>query len=91
MSRDDNEPNAGSNNSKYQGGSLLPFLDHDFKAYHPTEWYQWELNVQMLAKGATQLNTANNVGAKTKALLIKLLAVHGHSVEQVCKKCHTYQ
>eukprot|EP00957_Ditylum_brightwellii_P206808 15350092-Ditylum_brightwellii.AAC.1 len=31
----------------------------------------------MLAKGATQLNTANNVGTKMKALLIKLLIVLG--------------
>eukprot|EP00957_Ditylum_brightwellii_P172604 13139834-Ditylum_brightwellii.AAC.1 len=31
----------------------------------------------MLAKGATQLNAASNVGTKTKALLIKLLTVHG--------------
>eukprot|EP00957_Ditylum_brightwellii_P166020 12640071-Ditylum_brightwellii.AAC.1 len=77
MSRDSNEPNTSSNKPKQQGGFLFPFLDHDFKAYHTTEWYQWELNVQMLAKGATQLNAANNVGTKTKALLIKLLAVHG--------------
>eukprot|EP00957_Ditylum_brightwellii_P107162 8175653-Ditylum_brightwellii.AAC.1 len=31
----------------------------------------------MLAKGATQLNAANDIGTKTKALLIKLVAVHG--------------
>eukprot|EP00957_Ditylum_brightwellii_P189057 14391955-Ditylum_brightwellii.AAC.1 len=75
--RDGNGSNTGSNKPKQQGGSLLPFLDHDFKAYHTTEWCKWELNVQMLAKGATQLNAANEVGMKTKALLIKLLAVHG--------------
>eukprot|EP00957_Ditylum_brightwellii_P100704 7674162-Ditylum_brightwellii.AAC.1 len=74
MSGDVNEPNTISNKPKQQGGSLLPFLDHDFKAYHTTEWYQWEPNVQMLAKGATQLNAANDVGTKMKALLIKLLA-----------------
>eukprot|EP00957_Ditylum_brightwellii_P078846 5995610-Ditylum_brightwellii.AAC.1 len=62
-------------NSK--GALCYHFLDHDFKACHTTEWYQWELNLQMLAEGATQLNTANNVGTKAKALLIKLLAVHG--------------
>eukprot|EP00957_Ditylum_brightwellii_P142052 10822761-Ditylum_brightwellii.AAC.1 len=66
-----------SNRPKQQEGSLLPFLDHDFKAYHTTEWYQWELNGQMLAKGATQFNAANGVGTKTKALLIKLLSMHG--------------
>eukprot|EP00957_Ditylum_brightwellii_P032421 2456764-Ditylum_brightwellii.AAC.1 len=77
MSGDGNEPNTSSDRPKQQGGSPLPFLDHNFKAYHTTEWYQWELNVQMLAKGATQLNAANNVGTKTNALLIKLLAVHG--------------
>eukprot|EP00957_Ditylum_brightwellii_P080549 6127357-Ditylum_brightwellii.AAC.1 len=41
------------------------------------EWFQWELNVQLLAKGVSQLNAANKVGNKFKALLIKLLAIHG--------------
>eukprot|EP00957_Ditylum_brightwellii_P090456 6888902-Ditylum_brightwellii.AAC.1 len=77
MIRDDNEPNTNNKCPKQQGGSPLPFFDHDFKAYHTTEWYQWELNMQMLVKGATQLNAANNVGTKAKALLIRLLAVHG--------------
>eukprot|EP00957_Ditylum_brightwellii_P071893 5464084-Ditylum_brightwellii.AAC.1 len=77
MSRDGNEPITGDEWPKYQGGSLLPILDHDFKACHTTEWYQWELNVQMLAKGTMQINAANNTGTKAKALLIKLLAVHG--------------
>eukprot|EP00957_Ditylum_brightwellii_P145349 11069421-Ditylum_brightwellii.AAC.1 len=76
MSGDGNEPNTNSNKPKQQGGSLLPFLDHDFKAYHTTEWYQWKLNVQMLVKGTTQLNAANNIGTELKALLIKLLTVH---------------
>eukprot|EP00957_Ditylum_brightwellii_P198558 15132941-Ditylum_brightwellii.AAC.1 len=31
----------------------------------------------MLAKGALQLNGANEVGNKVKSLLIKLLAAHG--------------
>eukprot|EP00957_Ditylum_brightwellii_P142598 10865013-Ditylum_brightwellii.AAC.1 len=31
----------------------------------------------MLAKGATQLNAANDIGTKKKALLIKLLAANG--------------
>eukprot|EP00957_Ditylum_brightwellii_P144127 10981291-Ditylum_brightwellii.AAC.1 len=86
MSRDGNEPNTGSNKPKQQGGSLLPFLDHDFKVYHTTEWYQWELIVQMLANSATKLNAANNVGTKTKALLIKLLAVHGKDNSNVFAK-----
>eukprot|EP00957_Ditylum_brightwellii_P133356 10167567-Ditylum_brightwellii.AAC.1 len=76
MSGDSNEPNTGSDKPKQQGGPLLPFLDHDFKAYHTTEWYQWELIVQMLAKGATQRDTANDVRIQTRALLIKLLIVH---------------
>eukprot|EP00957_Ditylum_brightwellii_P029519 2230705-Ditylum_brightwellii.AAC.1 len=58
---DSNEPNTSSNQPKQQGGSPLPFLDHHFKTYHTTGWCQWELNVQMLAKGATQLNATNNV------------------------------
>eukprot|EP00957_Ditylum_brightwellii_P027813 2103083-Ditylum_brightwellii.AAC.1 len=77
MSGDVNEPNTRNEHPKQQRGSLLPFLDHNFKAYHTTEWYQWELKVQMLAKGATQLTAANDVDTKTKFLLIKLLAVHG--------------
>eukprot|EP00957_Ditylum_brightwellii_P016476 1238309-Ditylum_brightwellii.AAC.1 len=78
MTRVGNEPNTSNVCPKQQGGSLLPFLDRVFKAYHTTEWYQWERNVQMLNKGATHLNAANNVGtkAKAKAPLIKLLAVH---------------
>eukprot|EP00957_Ditylum_brightwellii_P085303 6488008-Ditylum_brightwellii.AAC.1 len=51
-------------------------FDHDFASYHKTEWFQWELNVQLLAKGASQRNAANEVGNKVKALLIKLLATH---------------
>eukprot|EP00957_Ditylum_brightwellii_P162033 12336001-Ditylum_brightwellii.AAC.1 len=77
MSGDGNEPNTSNECPKQQGGSSLLFLDHDFKAYHTTEWYQWELSVQMLAKGATQLNAANDMGTKTKALLIKPIAMHG--------------
>eukprot|EP00957_Ditylum_brightwellii_P161708 12311955-Ditylum_brightwellii.AAC.1 len=73
MSGYGNEHDTGNNCLKQQGGSLLPFLDHDFKAYHTTEWYHWELNIQMLAKGAMQLNAANDVGTKGKALIIKLL------------------
>eukprot|EP00957_Ditylum_brightwellii_P003294 249989-Ditylum_brightwellii.AAC.1 len=38
---------------KYQGGKALLFLDHDFIGYHIMEWYHWEVNVQLLAKGAT--------------------------------------
>eukprot|EP00957_Ditylum_brightwellii_P202090 15328529-Ditylum_brightwellii.AAC.1 len=51
-------------------------MDHDFKSYLTTEWYQWELNVQIFAKGASQLNAGKDVGTKAKALLIKLLSVH---------------
>eukprot|EP00957_Ditylum_brightwellii_P117027 8926661-Ditylum_brightwellii.AAC.1 len=51
---------------KYQGGKTLPFLDHNFTGYYTTEWYQWEVNVQLLAKGATQLNLKNDFGEKSK-------------------------
>eukprot|EP00957_Ditylum_brightwellii_P015754 1187188-Ditylum_brightwellii.AAC.1 len=54
---------------KYQGGKVLPFLDHDFTGYHTIEWYQWEVNVQLLVKGATQLNLTNYVKGKVKSLL----------------------
>eukprot|EP00957_Ditylum_brightwellii_P031978 2424446-Ditylum_brightwellii.AAC.1 len=42
------------------------------------EWFQWELNVQLLAKGASQHNAANEVGNKVKSLLIKLIVTHGN-------------
>eukprot|EP00957_Ditylum_brightwellii_P120716 9207424-Ditylum_brightwellii.AAC.2 len=61
---------------KYQGGKALPFLDYDFTGHHTTEWYQWEVNVLLLAKGAMQLNSVNGIGRKVKALLIKLYTVH---------------
>eukprot|EP00957_Ditylum_brightwellii_P168706 12840932-Ditylum_brightwellii.AAC.1 len=51
---------------KYQGGTALPLLDHDFAGYHTTEQYQWEISIQLLSKGATQLNSANGVGTKVK-------------------------
>eukprot|EP00957_Ditylum_brightwellii_P078642 5978657-Ditylum_brightwellii.AAC.1 len=54
---------------KYEGGTALLFLDHDFAGYHITKWYQWEIKVQLLAKGATQLNSVNDVETKVKALL----------------------
>eukprot|EP00957_Ditylum_brightwellii_P168771 12846489-Ditylum_brightwellii.AAC.1 len=60
-----------------RGGTPLPFLDHDFKRYHNKEWYQWELNVQLKATGAKQLNSANTVGPNIKAFLVKLFATHG--------------
>eukprot|EP00957_Ditylum_brightwellii_P009776 737206-Ditylum_brightwellii.AAC.1 len=35
-----------------------------------------EVNVQLLAKGATQMNSANDVGAKAKPVLVKLYEAH---------------
>eukprot|EP00957_Ditylum_brightwellii_P182571 13907349-Ditylum_brightwellii.AAC.1 len=59
MSGDGNEPSTADGPPKQQGGTPLPFLDHDFKSYYNTEWYLRELNVQLKATGATQLNSAN--------------------------------
>eukprot|EP00957_Ditylum_brightwellii_P168219 12807061-Ditylum_brightwellii.AAC.1 len=50
---------------KHQGGKALPFLDHVFTGYHTMEWYQWEVNAQLLAKGATQLSSANDIRGKS--------------------------
>eukprot|EP00957_Ditylum_brightwellii_P060142 4567179-Ditylum_brightwellii.AAC.1 len=61
---------------KYQGGKALPFLGHDFTGYHTMEWYQWEVNIQLLTKGAIQLNSANDIGGEVKALIVKLYTVH---------------
>eukprot|EP00957_Ditylum_brightwellii_P030406 2302641-Ditylum_brightwellii.AAC.1 len=77
MSGEGNGPTTDGKSQKQQGSAPLPFLDHDFASYHTTEWFQWKLNVRLLAKGASQLNAANEVGNKVKALLIKLLATHG--------------
>eukprot|EP00957_Ditylum_brightwellii_P172188 13108073-Ditylum_brightwellii.AAC.1 len=76
MSGDGNAPSTKNGPLKQQGGCQLPFLDHDFTSHHSTEWYQWEINVQLKATGATQLNSANTVGPKIKAFLIKLFATH---------------
>eukprot|EP00957_Ditylum_brightwellii_P008061 611564-Ditylum_brightwellii.AAC.1 len=69
MSGDGNALSTNNGPLKQQGGTPLPFLDHDFKSYHNTEWYQWEINVQLKATGATQLNSTNTVGPKIKAFL----------------------
>eukprot|EP00957_Ditylum_brightwellii_P034113 2585605-Ditylum_brightwellii.AAC.2 len=67
---DSGKENAMSfQDKKYQGGKALLFLDHDFTGYHTMEWYQCEVNVQLLAKCATQLNLANDAGGKVKSLL----------------------
>eukprot|EP00957_Ditylum_brightwellii_P036359 2753106-Ditylum_brightwellii.AAC.1 len=77
MSGDGNVPSPDSSPLKQQGGRPLTFLDHDFTSYHNTEWYQCEINVQLKATGATQLNSANTVDPKIKAFLVKLFATHG--------------
>eukprot|EP00957_Ditylum_brightwellii_P011758 887476-Ditylum_brightwellii.AAC.1 len=71
---------------KYQGGKAILFSYHDFIGYHTTEWYQCEVNAQLLAKGATQLNLENEIGQKVKALLIKLYAGHGKDMINFFRK-----
>eukprot|EP00957_Ditylum_brightwellii_P096364 7339058-Ditylum_brightwellii.AAC.1 len=67
---DSGKENAVSfQDKKYHGEKALPFLDYDFTGYHPMKWYQWEINAQLLAKGATQLNLANEIRGKVKSLL----------------------
>eukprot|EP00957_Ditylum_brightwellii_P146513 11154624-Ditylum_brightwellii.AAC.1 len=77
MNRDGNAPSPNNSPLKQQGGRSLPFFNHDFTSYHNTEWYQWEINIQLKATGATHLNSANTVGPKFKAFLVKLFATHG--------------
>eukprot|EP00957_Ditylum_brightwellii_P137084 10452698-Ditylum_brightwellii.AAC.1 len=67
MSGDGNEHNTGNKHPKQQGGSLLPFSDHGFKAYHTTEWYQWELNVQMLVKRCYTAKCSKQCGYKNES------------------------
>eukprot|EP00957_Ditylum_brightwellii_P163282 12432989-Ditylum_brightwellii.AAC.1 len=64
MSGEGNGPNTAGKSQKQQSGAPLLFLDHDFASYHTMEWFQWEFNVQLLAKGTSQLNAANKVGNK---------------------------
>eukprot|EP00957_Ditylum_brightwellii_P122753 9360669-Ditylum_brightwellii.AAC.1 len=77
MSKDGNAPSTNNSSLKQQGWCPLPFLDHDFTSYHNMEWYQWEINAQLKATGAAQLNSANTVGPIIKAFLVKLFAMHG--------------
>eukprot|EP00957_Ditylum_brightwellii_P143498 10931907-Ditylum_brightwellii.AAC.1 len=64
MSSEGNGLNTAGESQKQQGSAPLPFLDHDFASNHTTEWFQWELNVQLLTKGSSQLNAAKEVGNK---------------------------
>eukprot|EP00957_Ditylum_brightwellii_P066721 5062864-Ditylum_brightwellii.AAC.1 len=73
MSRDGNAPSTDDGPLKRQGRTPLPLLDHDFKSYHNTEWYQWEINAQLKATGATQLNSVNTVGPKSRHFLLSFL------------------
>eukprot|EP00957_Ditylum_brightwellii_P200648 15296031-Ditylum_brightwellii.AAC.1 len=80
MSTANNGPANNNEQCKQQGGKPLLFLDHDFNSCTNTEWYQWELTVQMLAKEAAQMNSANDVKTKFKAFLVKLLATHKDTI-----------
>eukprot|EP00957_Ditylum_brightwellii_P143182 10909883-Ditylum_brightwellii.AAC.1 len=64
MSDEGNRLTFAGKSQKQQGGAPLPFLDHDFASYHTSEWFQWEINVQLLVKGASQLNAVNKVRNK---------------------------
>eukprot|EP00957_Ditylum_brightwellii_P151342 11524412-Ditylum_brightwellii.AAC.1 len=80
MTTTGNETTPISSTPKQQGGAPLLFLNHEFHGYHNTEWFQWEINnVQLLSKEATQLNLANEVGNKVKALFA--LTVSGQASE----------
>eukprot|EP00957_Ditylum_brightwellii_P140887 10732258-Ditylum_brightwellii.AAC.1 len=88
MSSQGNGLTTAGKNQKQQGGTPLLFLDNDFASYHTMKWFQWELNVQLSTKGASQLNTTNEVGNKVKAPLIKLLATHGKDNINVFSETH---
>eukprot|EP00957_Ditylum_brightwellii_P027973 2113313-Ditylum_brightwellii.AAC.1 len=80
------EKAAAFHDKQYQEGKALPFLDHDSTSYHTTEWCQWKVNVQLLAKGAMQLDSVNDIGGKVNALLVKLYAVHGKDMINIFQK-----
>eukprot|EP00957_Ditylum_brightwellii_P008660 657522-Ditylum_brightwellii.AAC.1 len=77
MADSDKETTPVHYDKNYQEGTSIPFLDHDFVGYHTIEWNQWEINVQLLGKGALQLNSANNIGTKVNVLVVKLYAANG--------------
>eukprot|EP00957_Ditylum_brightwellii_P201761 15327127-Ditylum_brightwellii.AAC.1 len=47
---------------------VLTFFDLSFVGYESSDRYQWEVNVQMLAKGADIMVLANEVDVKVATL-----------------------
>eukprot|EP00957_Ditylum_brightwellii_P201875 15327624-Ditylum_brightwellii.AAC.1 len=64
-------------NKKHQGGKDLLDLDHSFEGYDHSDVFQWELSVQMYARGATTLTDLNEVGKELCTMVIKLQTAHG--------------
>eukprot|EP00957_Ditylum_brightwellii_P101700 7750540-Ditylum_brightwellii.AAC.1 len=67
---------ATFHDKKYQGGKALPFLDHDFTGYHTTQWYQWEVIVQLLAKENKKQLEVENFPKAAK----EVKDLHDHSI-----------
>eukprot|EP00957_Ditylum_brightwellii_P058836 4460829-Ditylum_brightwellii.AAC.2 len=57
-------PQWRSNPVNRQNGIALPVLDPKLKGYEITELYQWEMCVQLTARGTTNNTAVNEIGNK---------------------------
>ena len=72
-----------SNPVNHQNGVALPVLDTKLNRYEVTELYQWEMCVQLSARGATSNCPVNKIRNKVKHLLLKLVETHGDNTFMV--------
>eukprot|EP00957_Ditylum_brightwellii_P077740 5907107-Ditylum_brightwellii.AAC.1 len=66
MRGEGNGPTTAGKSQKQQGGAPLLFLNCDFVSYHTTERFQWEINMQLLVKGESQLMPPTKLETKSK-------------------------
>eukprot|EP00957_Ditylum_brightwellii_P094077 7162620-Ditylum_brightwellii.AAC.1 len=68
-----------SNPVNHHNVVALPVLDLKLKRYEITELYQWEICIQLSARGATSNCPVNEIGTKVKHLLLKLVETHSNN------------
>eukprot|EP00957_Ditylum_brightwellii_P077651 5901273-Ditylum_brightwellii.AAC.1 len=71
------QKNENSSQAKHQGRALLLFLDHNFKGYKTSKWFQRETSVQVTGRRVNSTNKNNTIRDKAKALIIQLQDDHG--------------
>eukprot|EP00957_Ditylum_brightwellii_P031347 2376123-Ditylum_brightwellii.AAC.1 len=77
-------------NKKHQGGEALPDLDHSFEVYDCSDVFQWELSVQMYARGSIMLVDLNEVGKKLHTMIIKLQTAYGKENFELFNEHHEH-